>query len=227
MTNTERFKVGKAVTNEESVAFVGQPNSLEKGLEAWPPILDPSSIAPFHALLHKSPTYPIHLLNLALSCRLSRSDPAFSGPSSHPHVFIILSSTHLIPTPLVSLFQRAISVLLSQLHLSPTTPHHHPLSVCLLSWQLCAGVWWAYLHQGQINIIPLHTRARKMHLALLADTMAQRREDLALLRYVCMCVVSVCLICWESRWTLGLLLHRCSESLRGFCQFNSSFSKSP
>lgn len=116
---------------------------------------------------------------------------SLTGRLSCSPFLVILNSTHLLPSPLLSIspwplvfFHRAISLLLilvflfqnayrsfTSLPLVFSTPSIPPflssplpssLFLCLSALlTIVCRRWWEYHHQGQINIIPLHTRARK------------------------------------------------------------------
>lgn len=180
-------------------------------------------IASFHILPDTSWPFVLYLCSLF--------SHAIFSPLIQPHQsFVLLSlpqnpqlhSSHSISSslhqPLASLLflHQAISLslilffllpkCLSQCHLSLplifTTPLLPPFLSLSLSVSPVCRRWWEYLHQGQINIIPLHTRVRKMHLALPAHTLARRGVDLAVL----CCVWGVKMNTLES---FSSLLQRC------------------
>lgn len=72
--------------------------------------------------------------------------------------------------------------------MTPTPLSHSFFSQCLSLLIIVCRRCWDCLHEGQINIIPLHTRACKMVLALHANTVVCQLVDLACIAPLFTCV---------------------------------------
>lgn len=135
MTDTERFKVGKAVSNygvcwptQQSRERSGGLTPHIRSIHYCPLPLSPPQIS---HLPH--PSFEPHALMPSLAIRSSLLQSLLSPPLLH---YPRLHSSHSNSSGLSfsSMEPSLCCSLCSQLHLSPTTtPRHHPLSVCLLS----------------------------------------------------------------------------------------------